>query len=76
MWQARMFEIVEVMEWKTSWEYDSGLVITTWKAVIKKKKKKLEVNIKFWVLKSCWKEVNEQEISLQGKIFLKGGDLP
>lgn len=40
MWQARMLEMVEVMEWKTSWEYDSGLVITTWKAVIKKEKKK------------------------------------
>lgn len=36
MWQDRMLEMVEVMEWKTSWEYDSGLVITTWKAVIKK----------------------------------------
>lgn len=31
-----MLDMVEVMEWKTSWEYDSGLVITTWKAVIKK----------------------------------------
>lgn len=38
MWQARMLEMVEAMEWKTSWEYDSGLFITTWKAVIKKKK--------------------------------------
>lgn len=53
MWQAMMLEMVEVMEWKTSWEYDSGLGITTWKAVIKKKK--LEVDIQFWVLKSGWK---------------------
>lgn len=36
MWQDRMLEMVEVVEWKTSWEYDSGLVITTWRAIIRK----------------------------------------